>query len=1196
MKLITIILLLSLGVINTQAQVGTWGRFGLGGIPSPTNIPPVANAGTNVVITLPTNSTGLTGSGTSALGYIAGYFWRQISGTSVTITTPLSSYTQVGFFVTAGTYSFELTVTDNVGATGKDTVSVIVNSAANIPPIAFAGPNQSITLPTNSITFAGSGTDADGTIVSYQWSKASGTAGGTIVTPSSATSTVINLTVGTNNYFLTCTDNNGAVGIAAMTVTVLPAAATNDGSFAFTVTGTNTHTSAGVYRNDSVLVKTIWSDSIIAAGSYTGYWNGTDDLGLPIVSPDATYKVKVQSNNAGYTWQGTIGNTSDSMTGLAKHRGYNNGIMGLAIYGSYGYYCTGYSEAAPSFSKFNTATPNQRIIITVDNNRPTADVTNVCTDGTKVYWAGLDGASVNNSFVFGTNVSDDAYVTFLSGSTYTPLYRAAVPVICYKNQPNSAITGIAVNGTYLFVARAGLNIIEAYNKTTGAFVVSNTLSSPSGLSTDGSGNLWAIVGGVVKKYSTTSGILTNTLTLSGTVSPQSTQVSFDGTTVSVCDAGTSQQVKFYNNSTGAATGILGAAGGYTTDATVTNGKFYFSDPRGNKPCGIAYQSDGSFWVTDFGNSRVQKYNSSNTWTNRIMFLGSTYSVYIDRGNINKLFAGYLEFSVDYSVQTLTGTTGWALAKNWGATIPITVDDFGKANWVTTLSNGRTYGLVRIGNNNEVIEFVSGGVVRFTGVIRPLSDIIATDGYILRAGSSGGNITYTRYALTGFTSNNPNWSASAENLGSALESLTVGTPSTGTFGYNSTVFKSALYNPYLYSNLTGPVIKSAYSLGIIQKGTTNTYLFQTEKVTHRSYKGEYPKAGFFEIGNMVNNAAGSTVNIVDSNIITAYHGEFWKNGQTNKFNHYYLTGLALRQFGTTRWDVGTENAPYAEMAGNALSPIFVKTAGDSGYLYHGDESDHSAIARWKISNLSSVRVQSITVNYPTAYVAPSINYTPLLSGVPWDIADLPNNTAGWTRNPTVNSYSSQNWEVSTSLFSYDQLKDNDIAVKFSNPSTLSVTDSLSKGLGNNNVTTNWKVTGNLGYYENDANYGATFQYFEVLDNSYKVLTTFYPERDLTTYPNVVYRLKGNTTTLYTVTETGATFNKYLSYLRPFEVSCVSGTITFTYGAYSTTTTISDGTADWHKPFKIRARYVTLNNGYPVAGAAIQLRNLNYFGDY
>ncbi len=46
-----------------------------------------------------------------------------------------------------GNYQFELIVTDDKGAIGKDTVNVTVNPAPNIPPTANAGVDQTITLP-----------------------------------------------------------------------------------------------------------------------------------------------------------------------------------------------------------------------------------------------------------------------------------------------------------------------------------------------------------------------------------------------------------------------------------------------------------------------------------------------------------------------------------------------------------------------------------------------------------------------------------------------------------------------------------------------------------------------------------------------------------------------------------------------------------------------------------------------------------------------------------------------------------------------------------------------------------------------------------------------------------------------------------------------------------------------------------------
>src|SRR4029079_2018924 len=92
---------------------------------------------------------------------------------AATITNATSAATTVTAMV-QGTYKFELKVTDNNGAVGKDTIQVIVNAAPNVAPTANAGPDQTITLPTNSVSLSGSGTDPDGSISSYSWTKISG--------------------------------------------------------------------------------------------------------------------------------------------------------------------------------------------------------------------------------------------------------------------------------------------------------------------------------------------------------------------------------------------------------------------------------------------------------------------------------------------------------------------------------------------------------------------------------------------------------------------------------------------------------------------------------------------------------------------------------------------------------------------------------------------------------------------------------------------------------------------------------------------------------------------------------------------------------------------------------------------------------------------------------------------------------------
>jgi hypothetical protein len=102
----------------------------------PVNKVPVADAGSSLTIQLPTNSVTLTGTGTDADGNVVAYLWSQISGPAPTgIVNPGSASTEVTNFI-EGTYVFQLMVTDDDGATGTDTTSLVVT----------ASPVQTLTL------------------------------------------------------------------------------------------------------------------------------------------------------------------------------------------------------------------------------------------------------------------------------------------------------------------------------------------------------------------------------------------------------------------------------------------------------------------------------------------------------------------------------------------------------------------------------------------------------------------------------------------------------------------------------------------------------------------------------------------------------------------------------------------------------------------------------------------------------------------------------------------------------------------------------------------------------------------------------------------------------------------------------------------------------------------------------------------
>ena len=187
---------------------------------SPANQIPQANAGADQAITLPTNSVTLSGSGTDVDGTITAYSWTKVAGPDgYTIATPNAATTMVTSLV-AGSYTFRLTVTDNKGASATDDVNVVVNANPNKPPHADAGPDQTIALPVSEVTLTGSGTDSDGQISSYAWTKVSGPANGVITNPNAATSTVTGLQQGVYIFQLTVTDDKGATASDEVNITV----------------------------------------------------------------------------------------------------------------------------------------------------------------------------------------------------------------------------------------------------------------------------------------------------------------------------------------------------------------------------------------------------------------------------------------------------------------------------------------------------------------------------------------------------------------------------------------------------------------------------------------------------------------------------------------------------------------------------------------------------------------------------------------------------------------------------------------------------------------------------------------------------------------------------------------------------------------------------------------------------------------
>lgn len=172
--------------------------------------------------TITTTSVTLQGEGKDNDGGTVTYSWSKINGGTATITngnTPNATVTGLS----SGTYVFRLQVTDDdvPATTSTDEVTITVNLSTNNPPVANAGADKVINLPTSSATLAGSGSDAEGP-VTFAWSKRSGPSSYTFASPTSAVTTVSNLVYGVYTFRLTVRDNAGVSRFDDIKVTVNP--------------------------------------------------------------------------------------------------------------------------------------------------------------------------------------------------------------------------------------------------------------------------------------------------------------------------------------------------------------------------------------------------------------------------------------------------------------------------------------------------------------------------------------------------------------------------------------------------------------------------------------------------------------------------------------------------------------------------------------------------------------------------------------------------------------------------------------------------------------------------------------------------------------------------------------------------------------------------------------------------------------
>jgi len=337
------------------------------------NQPPIAGASASPESGTAPFDVAFTGTGSDSDGTIISYEWTfgdEVSSPFVlyerTFGDGVSSTSQnlTHIYNSPGTYTATLIVTDDDGATGSDSVVIIVTESANQPPIAGSSASPESGTAPFDVAFTGTGSDSDGTIISYEWTFGDEVSSpfvlyertfGDGVSSTSQNPTHIYNSPGTYTATLTVTDDAGATGSDSVVITVTesanqppvagasasPESGTTPLDVAFTGTGTD---------SDGTIISYTWTfgdggsstsqnptHTYNSPGTYTATLTVADDGGA--TGSDSVVIIVTESTVGG--WVNPVGAIASSS--LNKNRAPGNAIDDNAKT----YWCSSRDDGSP---------------------------------------------------------------------------------------------------------------------------------------------------------------------------------------------------------------------------------------------------------------------------------------------------------------------------------------------------------------------------------------------------------------------------------------------------------------------------------------------------------------------------------------------------------------------------------------------------------------------------------------------------------------------------------------------------------------------------------------------------------------------------------------------------------------------------------------------------------------------------------
>ncbi|MBC6999607.1 PKD domain-containing protein [Cytophaga sp. FL35] len=262
--------------------------------PPPVSNDPIADAGQDQTVVLPSNSITLNGSGTDPNGgSITGYQWTQVSGPTTATLVGETTADLTASDLVLGSYVFRLTVIDDENETGFDEVTVMVSSeGGNMPPVAVAEAAPLTGVAPLEVTFTGGNSSDDVGVVAYAWDFGDGgtsTEMNPIYTYNEADTYTVTLTV---------TDEGNRTSTATLSITV-----TDGTSGKMEVILAENPSKGGVAKirvinapADMVVLKIYLHD---VGGRYIAVYNAPD-----VLSADGTYDIPASTLRDGVYFLG----------------------------------------------------------------------------------------------------------------------------------------------------------------------------------------------------------------------------------------------------------------------------------------------------------------------------------------------------------------------------------------------------------------------------------------------------------------------------------------------------------------------------------------------------------------------------------------------------------------------------------------------------------------------------------------------------------------------------------------------------------------------------------------------------------------------------------------------------------------------------------------------------------------------------